>query len=101
MQSIRPISDLRNKFADVSREVHASDEPVIFTKNGRPDMIVMSAEAFEALEFDSSVYYKLKEAEQEASSAEVRYSPQDVLETLHALLDDEHQAEPSPSRAHV
>ena len=34
MQSIRPISDLRNIFADVSREVHASDEPVIFTKNG-------------------------------------------------------------------
>ena len=49
MQSIRPISDLRNKFADVSREVHASDEPVIFTKNGRPDIVVMSAEAFDRM----------------------------------------------------
>lgn len=42
MKKIRPISDLRNNFAEVSREVHEHNEPVFFTKNGYGDMVVMS-----------------------------------------------------------
>ena len=34
MPQIRPVSDLRNSFAEISRSVHQSDEPVILTKNG-------------------------------------------------------------------
>ena len=60
MQSIRPISDLRNKFAEISRDVHESGEPVFLTKNGVGDMVVMSMETYEALEFDSRVYAKLQ-----------------------------------------
>mgnify|MGYP006922396712 CR=1 FL=1 len=36
------------------------------TKNGYGDMVVLSMEAFEAMQFDSEVYCKLKEAEREA-----------------------------------
>ena len=49
MKKIRPISDLRNNFAEVSREVHEHNEPVFFTKNGCGDMVVMSMEAYENL----------------------------------------------------
>jgi len=49
MPHIRPISDLRNNFAEISRIVHASDEPVYLTKNGYGDMVVMSVELFEKL----------------------------------------------------
>ena len=38
MPQIRPVSDLRNSFAEISRVVHQSDEPVILTKNGYGDM---------------------------------------------------------------
>ena len=62
MQKIRPVSDLRNKFTEVSCDVHKSGEPVFLTKNGVGDMVVMSMEAFAALEFDSSVYTKLQSA---------------------------------------
>ena len=44
---IRPVSDLRNKFKDISRTVHESKEPVFLTKNGRGDIVVMSMEAYE------------------------------------------------------
>ena len=44
MSQIRPVSDLRNIFADISRTVHETREPVILTKNGYGDMVVMSYE---------------------------------------------------------
>ena len=49
MPQIRPISDLRNNFAEISRIVHDSDDPVFLTKNGYGDMVVMSVELYEEL----------------------------------------------------
>ena len=49
MPQIRPISDLRNNFTEISRIVHESYEPVYLTKNGYGDMVVMSVELFEKL----------------------------------------------------
>jgi hypothetical protein len=39
MPKIRPISDLRNNFTEISRIVHESKEPVFLTKNGYGDMV--------------------------------------------------------------
>jgi len=55
---IRPISDLRNNFADNSKVVHETAEPVFLTKNGYGDMVVMSMETFERYQFESEVYFK-------------------------------------------
>jgi len=41
MPKIRPVSDLRNNFADISRIVHETAEPVFLTKNGYDDMVVI------------------------------------------------------------
>ena len=50
MSQIRPVSDLRNSFADISRTVHETREPVILTKNGYGDMVVMSYEEYQSIE---------------------------------------------------
>ena len=63
MNMIRPVSDLRNNFADISRTVHETAQPVFLTKNGYGDMVVMSMEAYEKMQFESDVYAKLVEAE--------------------------------------
>ena len=34
MNMIRPVSDLRNNFADISKTVHETAKPVFLTKNG-------------------------------------------------------------------
>ncbi|OUP07827.1 type II toxin-antitoxin system Phd/YefM family antitoxin [Collinsella sp. An2] len=86
MQSIRPVSDLRNKFAEVSRDVHESGQPVFLAKNGVGDMVVMSMEAFESLEFDSRVYTKLQEAEREAEVTGTRYSSDEVLASIRSVI---------------
>ena len=49
MASIRPSSDLRNKYNEISDFCHSNDEPVYITKNGKGDLAVMSIEVFEQL----------------------------------------------------
>ena len=89
MNMIRPVSDLRNNFADISRTVHETAQPVFLTKNGYGDMVVSSMEAFENLQFESEVYFKLQEAEREAEMTEQRYSSKDVLKAMKAVIGGE------------
>ena len=86
---IRPVSDLRNNFADISRTVHETSKPVFLTKNGYGDMVVMSMEAYEGLRFESEVYAKLQAAEREAELTDARYSPKEVFEAMRAQLQEE------------
>jgi prevent-host-death family protein len=83
---IRPVSDLRNKFSDISRTVHESHEPVYLTKNGRGDMVVMSLEAYEQNLFETEIYLKLKEAEYQAASIKKRYSHDEVMSELRSIV---------------
>lgn len=93
MNMIRPVSDLRNNFADISKTVHETAQPVFLTKNGYGDMVVLSMEAFENLQFESEVYFKLQEAEREAEReaelTEQRYSSKDVLKAMKAAIGGE------------
>lgn len=82
MNTIRPVSDLRNNFTEISKTVHETGQPVFLTKNGFGDMVVLSMEAYENLQFESEVYFKLKEAEREAEKNSTRYSSKDVLKAL-------------------
>jgi len=86
MPHIRPVSDLRNNFADISKIVHETSEPVFLTKNGYGDMVVMSIEAYEQKQFESEIYFKLKEAELESKATDKRYSHKEVFDNLRKEL---------------
>lgn len=88
MPHIRPVSDLRNNFSEISKIVHETLEPVFLTKNGYGDMVVMSIEAYERKLFESEIYFKLKEAELEKKSTEKRYSHEEVFSDLKSRLAD-------------
>ena len=49
MPTIRPSSDLRNKYNEISEFCHENSEPVYITKNGKGDLAVLSIETFERL----------------------------------------------------
>ena len=87
MTMIRPVSDLRNNFADVSRVVHETGRPVFLTKNGFGDMVVLSMEAYEQLRFDSEIYDKLSEAERQAEATSVRFSVKDLLADMRREIE--------------
>ena len=88
MPQIRPVSDLRNHFSDISKIVHESGEPVFLTKNGYGDMVVMSMEAFERQQYETEVYLKLKEAELETQATEKRLSHSEVFGSLRKKLEE-------------
>lgn len=95
MPSIRPVSDLRNHFAEITKEVHESKEPVFLTKNGVGSIVVMSMEAYEESRYDSQVYDQLVEAEVQAASSSQRISHKDVMaaaKTRLAQLEEKRRA---------
>jgi PHD/YefM family antitoxin component YafN of YafNO toxin-antitoxin module len=61
---------------------------MFFTKNGYADMVVMSMEAFEKLQFESEVYYKLSEAEKEAALTNKLYDSKEILDSIKAKLGE-------------
>lgn len=89
MNTIRPVSDLRNHFADISKIVHETEQPVFLTKNGYGDMVVMSMEAYEKMQFESDIYYKLAEAEREAEETNERFSSKDILSAMKKAARNE------------
>lgn len=86
MPTIRPVSDLRNSFAEITREVQASKEPVFLTKNGVGSIVVMSMEAYEEGLYESRVYSKLLEAQMEAADSAERFSHENVMADAEALI---------------
>ncbi|MDU5949965.1 MAG: type II toxin-antitoxin system Phd/YefM family antitoxin [Paenibacillus macerans] len=86
MPHIRPVSDLRNNFADISKVVHETAEPVFLTKNGYGDMVVMSIETYEKMQLDVMIYEKLKQAAVEAQTTDVRYDFDEVASEMRNKL---------------
>lgn len=79
MPSIRPVSDLRNHFAEITKEVQESREPVFLTKNGVGAIVVMSMDCYEENRYESMVYDKLREAEIQAASTTERISHDELM----------------------
>ena len=61
MPTIRPSSDLRNKYNEISEFCRKNREPVYITKNGQGDLAVMSIETFEKLTGRTELYGLLDE----------------------------------------
>ena len=61
MPLIRPSSDLRNRYNEISEFCHKHSEPVFITKNGQGDLAVMSIETFERLVGKFELYKLLDE----------------------------------------
>jgi len=49
MATIRPSSDLRNHYNEISAFCHENREPVFLTKNGKGDLVVLSNAEYELL----------------------------------------------------
>ena len=66
MPSIRPVSDLRNHFAEITREVQESSEPVFLTKNGRGRYVIIDMEEYEKINATLKLFSELEKGEQSA-----------------------------------
>jgi prevent-host-death family protein len=88
MPIIKPLSDLRNKFNEISEICHKQGEPVFITKNGKGDLVVMSMTYYEQRESLLELYQKLGVAEIQSLSPEGRVSHEDLMQRLRQRLHD-------------
>jgi prevent-host-death family protein len=79
MIRIRPVSDLRNKFTEIERDIHEGN-PVYLTKNGYGSMVVLSLEKYAELTEDIEI--KLDEADRAATLSNARYTHEEIFSRL-------------------
>ena len=87
MPVIKPISDLRNNFAAISKECHENGEPIFLTKNGQGDLVVMSIEEYEKIQGRRELYAKLEEAEAESRKDAESLSHAEMMAMLRERLN--------------
>ncbi|KHD44720.1 type II toxin-antitoxin system Phd/YefM family antitoxin [Streptococcus hongkongensis] len=85
MITIRPVSDLRNKFPEIEETVVEEHAPVFLTKNGYGTMVLMSIEQYDQL--INPTERKLDEADQQASQSKQRFSSQDVFNRVRERIN--------------
>ncbi len=84
MITIRPVSDLRNKFTDIENTVNTG-EPVFLTKNGYGSMVVMSIDTYSRM--NRNVEQALDEADAYAEANAERMTHEEVFGKLRRRVN--------------
>ncbi|HJQ09351.1 MAG TPA: type II toxin-antitoxin system Phd/YefM family antitoxin [Candidatus Saccharimonadales bacterium] len=87
MLDIRPVSDLRNDFADIEKEINDNDKPIIFTKNGRGSMVLMSLDKYSKLTHLGYIEQALDEADAYAKDSPENLTHDEVFSKLRAKIN--------------
>ena len=87
MPIIRPSSDLRNNYNEISTICHQTRKPVYITKNGAGDLAVMSIELYELLVDKYELYRELEKGMKSIEKGET-YSVEEVFEEVDRILEE-------------
>ena len=88
MPVIRPSSDLRNNYNEISEICHKTKKPVYITKNGSGDLAVMSIESYELLADKEELYRELEKGVKSIREGKV-FTAEEVhkaLEKIYGVL---------------
>lgn len=84
-ETIRPSSDLRNHYQEISRQCRENNEAVIITVNGRGDTVSVAYEEYRRLKARIELLELLSEAENDVKNG--RVAPiEDTFSELRRLL---------------
>ena len=85
MEAIRPSSDLRNHYSEISRQCHEERIPVIITVNGRGDTAVLGLQDYYQMKSELELLRALSEAENDVVNE--RVAPiQNTLDNIRKSL---------------
>ncbi|MCM3081542.1 type II toxin-antitoxin system Phd/YefM family antitoxin [Brevibacillus invocatus] len=85
---IKPSTTIRQDYNGFSKYCHEIDEPVILTRNGEADLVVMSHEAFQRMEARIKLQSKLLVAEKQVAEGEPLSDHDQVIARMRRKLDD-------------
>ena len=85
MEVIRPSSDLRNHYHEISKQCHEDRSPVIITVNGRGDTAILGLQDYYQMKSELELLRTLAEAEDDAVNG--RIAPiQDTFDDIRKSL---------------
>jgi prevent-host-death family protein len=87
MMSIRPISDLRNRFTEVVKEVSGNNKAIIFTVNGKAAMVTISFDKYSKLAHLDYIEHALDEADAYAENHSESLTHEDVFSRIKAKIN--------------
>lgn len=87
MMYIKPSTTIRQDYNGFSKYCHELDEPVVLTRNGEADLVVMSHEAFRRMEARIKLQSKLLVAEKQIAEGEQLINHDEVMATMRRKID--------------
>ena len=87
MLDIRPVSDLRNDFTEIEKKIRRGGRPIIFTKNGRGSMVLISLDKYTNMAHIDYIEKALDEADQYAQSHDEILLHEDIFSKIRAKVN--------------
>lgn len=84
---IKPSTTIRQDYNGFSKLCHELDEPVILTRNGEADLVVMSHEAYQRMEARIKLQSKLLVAEKQISEGMQLLDHDQVMARIRRKID--------------
>jgi PHD/YefM family antitoxin component YafN of YafNO toxin-antitoxin module len=85
--NIKPSTTIRQDYNGFSKYCHELDEPVVLTRNGEADLVVMSHEAFRRMEARIKLQSKLLVAEKQLAEGEQLLEHDEVIARMRRKID--------------
>ena len=85
--NIKPSTTIRQDYNGFSKYCHELDEPVVLTRNGEADLVVMSHEAFRRMEARNKLQSKLLVAEKQVAEGAELINHEDVIEIIRRKIN--------------
>ena len=84
---VRPSADLRNHYNEISQECHEKRTPIIITKNGKGDTVVMGLQDYNQMQSELELLRTLAEAEEDAVNGRVAPIQQTFNDIRNSLVE--------------
>lgn len=85
--NIKPSTTIRQNYNSFSKYCHELDEPVVLTRNGKADLVVMSHEAFRRMEARVKLQSKLLVAEKQIAEDEPLTEHNEVIIRMRSRIN--------------
>lgn len=85
--NIKPSTTIRQDYNGFSKYCHELDEPVIITRNGEADLVVMSHEAYRRMEARIKLQSKLLVAEKQVAEGKALLDHNQVVSRIRRKID--------------
>ena len=86
---IKPSTTIRQDYNGFSKLCHELDEPVVITRNGEADLVVMSYESFRRMEARTKLQSKLLVAERQIAEGAQLLEHDEVITRIRRKINAE------------